>query len=67
MPTEAVQRRYRSGLRNFFTLYRPLASTWRVYDASGPAPRLIARQLEPGPVRVYDRNQWDLITRQNTT
>ena len=64
---EVVRRRYRTGLHNFFTLYRPLASTWRFYDASGPVPRPIARKLEPGPIRVYDRETWDLINRQNVS
>lgn len=43
IPEEAIRRRFRTGLRNFFQLYRPLASTWLFYDntdASGP--RLIA-------------------------
>jgi predicted ABC-type ATPase len=43
VPAEAVRRRYASGLRNFFSLYRPLMSTWRMYDSSNlPEPRLIA-------------------------
>ena len=33
VPDEVVRRRYAAGLRNFFSLYRPLATTWRVYDS----------------------------------
>ena len=41
VPAETVRRRYRAGLRNFFSLYEPLASTtWAVYDSSGPRPRI---------------------------
>jgi predicted ABC-type ATPase len=65
VPEVTVRRRHRAGLRNFFELYRPLASTWRFYDASGQEPGLIARQVELAPVRVYDREAWDLIARQN--
>jgi predicted ABC-type ATPase len=38
-----VRRRYANGIRNFFSLYRPLATTWRVYDnSSGASPLLMA-------------------------
>lgn len=30
-----VLRRYESGLKNLFRLFRPMATTWRVLDASG--------------------------------
>jgi predicted ABC-type ATPase len=30
-----IRRRYESGLRNLFELYRPVVSTWRVYHGSG--------------------------------
>lgn len=57
VPDDVVRRRYLGGLRNFFRLYRPLATGWRFYDNSGKAgPRLIAagsgssEQLVPAPV-----------------
>ncbi len=34
VPEQTIRRRYRSGLRNFFALYRPLTTTWRMYDNS---------------------------------
>lgn len=40
VPEEVVRRRYAKGIRNLFSLYMPLADTWRVYDnseSSGPA------------------------------
>ena len=39
VPAEAVRRRHRVGLRNFFHLYEPLLSGWLVQDNSGPRPR----------------------------
>ena len=43
VPESIVRRRYRRGLRNFFDLYQPLATTWQMYDNSvGSAPLLIA-------------------------
>ena len=52
VPESIVRRRYRRGLRNFFDLYQPLATTWQMYDNSvGSAPRLIAA----GSGRTVDR------------
>jgi predicted ABC-type ATPase len=43
VPEDTVRRRYERGLRNFFHLYRSLATTWSVYDNSEPGRmRLIA-------------------------
>jgi predicted ABC-type ATPase len=43
VPAETVRRRYHAGLRNFFSLYQPLATKWRIYDNSVVADlRLIA-------------------------
>lgn len=66
VPAETVRRRYHAGLRNFFSLYEPLASTWRLYNASGPKPKLVAEHLESQPVRVYDEGVWAVVKRQGT-
>jgi predicted ABC-type ATPase len=43
VPSEAVRRRFDRGRHNFFTRYRRLANTWRLYDASAiTGPRLVA-------------------------
>ncbi|MCX5674844.1 MAG: Zeta toxin family protein [Planctomycetota bacterium] len=64
VPEETIRRRYDSGLRNFFDLYQPLATTWRMYDNSGAlAPRLIARGKGRRTTRVLDRATWALVTR----
>jgi predicted ABC-type ATPase len=43
VPSEAVRRRFDRGRHNFFTQYRRLADTWRLYDASAlTGPRLVA-------------------------
>ena len=61
VPAATVRRRYRAGLRNLFALYQPLASTWRLYNASGTEPRLVADQVAREPIQVYDRQSWDLV------
>jgi len=43
VPDETVRRRYVAGIQNFFSLYRPIADSWRWYDNSNREnPRLIA-------------------------
>jgi predicted ABC-type ATPase len=66
VPAETVRRRYRAGLRNFFSLYEPLASTWSLHDSSGPEPRLVAERLELQPLKVYDEAVWAVVKRQGT-
>src|SRR5262249_21869242 len=34
VPEETIRRRYEAGLRNFFSLYRPMATTWEFWDNS---------------------------------
>jgi predicted ABC-type ATPase len=43
VPEETIRRRYESGLRNFFRLYQPMTTTWKLCDNSEAAnPKLIA-------------------------
>lgn len=63
VPEAVVRRRFAAGLRNFFTLYRPLATTWRVYDNSRAGqPRLVARGAGARTARVVDASTWDQIS-----
>ena len=64
VPEDTVRRRYRAGLRNFFNLYEPVASAWRLYDSSDLVHRLIAEGLETQPPKVYDEAAWGAINRQ---
>lgn len=65
VPEEVIRRRYASGLRNFFGLYRPLADAWRFYDNSGRSPRLVALHGEGGS-RVWDSRLWSRIAPEGT-
>ena len=67
VPVETVRRRCRSGMHNFFSLYEPLVTTWRLYDSSGSEPRPIATRLESQPVRVYDDGVWSTVKAQGTS
>ena len=59
VPAEAVRRRFDRGRHNFFTLYRPLADAWRLYDATPiGGPRLVAAGGAGEPTRVRNRQVW---------
>jgi predicted ABC-type ATPase len=42
IPSETIRQRYTKSVRNFFDLYRPICTEWRVYDNSDKLSRLIA-------------------------
>ncbi len=63
VPEVDVRRRYERGLHNFFELYRPLATRWRVYDNSGASPSLVAAGSELGEV-ISQAAAWGRIREQ---
>jgi len=63
---QVVRRRYSAGVRNFFTLYRPLATTWAVYNNSGPEPVCVAEGLASETIGVYDKDVWETMNRQSS-
>jgi predicted ABC-type ATPase len=64
VPVETIHRRYAAGLRNFFSPYRLLATTWRMYDNSGsPPPRLVATGTGKTTSHIYDEHLWQKIQR----
>lgn len=66
VPAETVRRRYRAGIRNFFSLYEPLATSWGLYNSSGPQPKLVAERLASQALKVYDKDVWAIVQRQGT-
>jgi predicted ABC-type ATPase len=66
IPAEVVRRRYSAGIRNFFGLYQPVATSWVLYNSSGPQPTLVAEGLESQPQQVYDMDVWATVRRQGT-
>ena len=47
VPEEVVRRRFHVGLRNFEELYRPLVSSWVLYDNAGPMHVLLSSGDNP--------------------
>jgi predicted ABC-type ATPase len=60
VPSVDIRRRYVSGLRNLFHLYRSLLDAWWLYDASCSPPRLIASE-EKGKLTVENKRSYRLI------
>ena len=60
VPADAVRRRFDRGRVNFFTIYRPLADAWRLYDATPlTGPTLVATGGAGLPTRVHRRETWE--------
>ncbi len=59
VPEPVVRRRFVTGLKNFFSLYQPLADTWQMFDNSTvDGPRLIATGRAGQPPTVLDADTW---------
>jgi predicted ABC-type ATPase len=62
---QTIRRRYRSGLVNFFGIYRPLAKTWRFYDNSFEGGPLLIAEGTGSKVRtIRDRDAWLTVSRE---
>jgi predicted ABC-type ATPase len=61
VPEPVIRRRYKSGLKNSFLLYRPCAHVWRLYDASHLPPEIVAHE-EMGKTELHDATVFENIT-----
>lgn len=52
IPQAVQERRFFTGLRNLFSLYRPLVDHWRLFDNSSAEPLCIAED-QAGALRVH--------------
>ena len=67
VPENVVRRRFASGLRNFFTVYRHVVDTWQVFDNSAMTfPRLIAARRAGRPPRILEQSAWKNLLRRQT-
>lgn len=66
IPEETIRRRYHAGLKNFFHLYQPLATTWQMYDNSKRwSPRgLIALGAHEQVVYLNQPKVWERLNRE---
>jgi predicted ABC-type ATPase len=63
VPAEDVRRRFGTGVRNLFRLYRPILDGWWLYDASRLPPKLIAKE-EEGRLTIKQKRLYRRIERQ---
>jgi len=62
VPEETIRRRYRSGLKNFFHLYEPLADSWQMYDNSKASnPIQIATKVN-NSITISNQPIWHDLT-----
>ena len=64
VPDDVVRRRYLAGIRNFFGLYRPSATSWALFNSSGPVLVRVAEGLASETIGVYDNQVWNTVNRQ---
>ncbi len=62
IPEGTIKRRFSRGIRNFLTVYLPLADVWRVYDASGEEPEVVAFGDKIVGETIVDGVVWQSIT-----
>ena len=62
VPEHVIRRRFESGIRNLFQLYRPLADVWRLYDGSQLPPEVVAHE-EDQELQVFHADLFTQITR----
>lgn len=64
VPERTVCRRFHAGLGNLFSLYQPMADTWRIFDNSGtPPPRLIAAGRGRNVMLIENATIWTPLTK----
>lgn len=64
IPEVVIRRRYERGLDNFFNLYMRIADAWQMVDNSSRGKRRVIAMRNPGgPIRVYDPELWQRLSR----
>ena len=62
VPEETIRRRYTSGLKNFFKLYRPLTDSWQLYDNSNANQlSLIAYEAKGDRLIIQNNKIWNFL------
>jgi len=65
VPEDVIRRRFERSLHNFWFLYRPLATTWQVFDASSADVRtIVARGAGSDTPTVIDADRWNRLLEQ---
>lgn len=62
VPDDTIRRRYARSVRNFLELYRPVVTTWQVYDNTHGGRQLIAFNNSFFDT-ILDPDRWELFSR----
>jgi len=62
VPDTIFRMRYERGLRNFFSLYLPIADTWAFYDNSCSEIKLIAEKPSRETTKIVLPDIWETIS-----
>jgi predicted ABC-type ATPase len=62
VPEPVIRRRFESGIRNLFELYRSRVDAWWLYDASQLPPTIVAQE-ERGQLQVFKYDLFEQIKR----
>jgi predicted ABC-type ATPase len=63
IPTDTIIRRYKTGLNNFFTLYKEVVNYWLFIDNSRPDLELVAEGSNNDSQIVHNKSKWILVTK----
>jgi predicted ABC-type ATPase len=61
IPDDTIRRRFERGTRNFFELYKPVANSWRFFNAGTTPATEIARYTESDGERIFQQDVWSEI------
>ena len=59
-----IDRRYKRGLKNFFSVYQGISDSWVIYDNSNTEPALVAKGNSSVVSFVYNADLWNTIQQQ---
>lgn len=60
IPVDVIERRYYSGIQNFFSVYQNLVDVWQFYDNSGLSPELLA-YYENEEINIFNNAKWESL------
>lgn len=67
IPEAVIRRRFEGSHRNFFVLYRPMATTWKMYDNASQNLALVAAGSASGTDVIADAPRWQALKRSYGT
>lgn len=62
IPEDVIRRRYVGGLKNFFSIYLPLADDWRAFDNTIQNQSVLVAEHRPGQAEtIYNSQTWQTM------